>query len=323
MIGTVEAPLSGGFNHTAGFYRSEDELVSAVTAFLADELDRKGAIVVIGTPAHRTAFRSALFARGFPIDELTGLGRYQSLDARGLLGEILDGDRFDTIAFESTVGAMLAAANRISSSLRVYGEMVGLLWGAGRVVPAIELETMWNEVANHHEFSLFCGYAMDSIELSKNLTATKQICDLHSHLIPPAYRPAGSSRYESKQPQEFVQMFVATPSAVRRARAFVTGALDLWGLDALKYDAMIVISELATNAVVHARSPFEVRVEDRGAVVRVAVRDACAARPGNPTPSTDRPGGRGLALVAALSRSWGTSDDADGKTIWADIANST
>ena len=87
----------------------------------------------------------------------------------------------------------------------------------------------------------------------------------------------------------------------------------------LAHDVLIVSTELATNAVVHARSPFELSIRRTTAGCSVEVRDTSSAAPvarRTPTGGKDR-GGRGIAIVAGVSDAWGVRDEDDGKTVWA------
>jgi anti-sigma regulatory factor (Ser/Thr protein kinase) len=89
-----------------------------------------------------------------------------------------------------------------------------------------------------------------------------------------------------------------------------------------------VITELVTNAVEHATSPSVVEVERHGDAFRVAVRDYDTGHTGHDVPEattwhappTSSPRGRGLAMVAAVSHTWGVLRHPDGKTVWAEMA---
>jgi anti-sigma regulatory factor (Ser/Thr protein kinase) len=108
----------------------------------------------------------------------------------------------------------------------------------------------------------------------------------------------------------------AEPSAVPQARRF---ALDV--LAELLPDRAalleLMVSELVTNCVVHARSPFTLRLEASPHEVRVEVSDRAAGsvRPKRPTPHDLH--GRGLQIVQKLADSWGVRpSDRGGKTVW-------
>ena len=75
--------------------------------------------------------------------------------------------------------------------------------------------------------------------------------------------------------------------------------LGQWGEQGCLAEAEVIVTELASNAVVHARSPFRVTVAGSGAEITIAVRDACAVQPENIHGPKDRQGGRGISIVAA------------------------
>jgi len=106
-------------------------------------------------------------------------------------------------------------------------------------------------------------------------------------------------------------------TAAQAGRAFVEELCDRWGLRGLAGSAALLASELVTNAVVHAGTPLELRVEVRGPRLHLAVRDRdpdvarlLAARDG-----PDR--GLGLLIVDRMAATWGARQDgAGGKTVW-------
>lgn len=102
----------------------------------------------------------------------------------------------------------------------------------------------------------------------------------------------------------------------------MTDTLRRKGHDAgLINDAQLVMSELATNAVIHARSAFCVGVRSSHRGARLSVRDASRRRPVIPDRASETGrGGRGLRLVAALAADWGVLEAATtGKTVWAEL----
>ncbi len=111
--------------------------------------------------------------------------------------------------------------------------------------------------------------------------------------------------------------FPAAPEQVREARRFVAGILD--GCQAAD-DAILCLSELATNATLHSRSRepgghFRVRAEVHGNRVRVEVTDQ--GGPWERSAKDDEQNGRGLLVVAQLARNFGrTGDDQAGWTVW-------
>ena len=90
----------------------------------------------------------------------------------------------------------------------------------------------------------------------------------------------------------------AAPSSVRTARAVVTAGLAPW--PHLQDTAALLVTELATNAVLHARSTFLVELRVGADAVRIAVSDTSPVRPQRKRHGVSAGTGRGLGLVALL-----------------------
>ena len=111
--------------------------------------------------------------------------------------------------------------------------------------------------------------------------------------------------------------FSADPMSVTDARRLVESMLV--GLpEALVGDAVLLTSELVSNAVIHARTAFEV-VIDVGTTVRIEVRDGSPGSPVVRHPAPDALGGRGLLLVESLAHRWGFESNGAGKTVWFEL----
>ncbi|WP_206506858.1 SpoIIE family protein phosphatase [Streptomyces chrestomyceticus] len=107
-----------------------------------------------------------------------------------------------------------------------------------------------------------------------------------------------------------------TPSSVPEGRRFLFRTLRAWGLTALADTALLLSSELLTNAVRHARGPLTLRVWYSARELGVEVVDGSTPRPRARLADTAEENGRGLMLVEALADAWGTRPGAVGKTVW-------
>lgn len=110
-------------------------------------------------------------------------------------------------------------------------------------------------------------------------------------------------------------------TSVRSARQFVSRKLAEWDLGALVDDALVVTSELATNAITHAESSCHIRLSLTAASLRIDVIDTGAGTPEPRPPSSTEEHGRGLHLVDALTTAWGLEIvPGEGKLVWAELA---
>ena len=108
------------------------------------------------------------------------------------------------------------------------------------------------------------------------------------------------------------------PDSAARARDFVCAHLVLHGIPELIDVMRLVTSELATNAMQHARTPFILTLEGQGDAVLVSVQDGSRRLPRLGRVDPSKAGGRGLVIVDQLSRGWGVDVAADrSKAVWA------
>lgn len=115
--------------------------------------------------------------------------------------------------------------------------------------------------------------------------------------------------------------FVAGTVSATDARHFARDVLEGWECHALVADAELVVSELVTNAVLHAGTSGRLVLRLGPERLRIEVVDEGSGEP-RPQPWDPlRPGGRGLLIVSEIARRWGVEHlDGDGKLVWADLS---
>jgi anti-sigma regulatory factor (Ser/Thr protein kinase) len=113
-------------------------------------------------------------------------------------------------------------------------------------------------------------------------------------------------------------VLAAEPTSASEARDFVSTHLFAHALTHLVDDMRLVVSELATNAVAHAKTPFTVTLLESNESIIVAIEDGSDSVPVRAAPDVLNTSGRGLMLVEELSDGWGTRSDGHGlKSVWA------
>jgi anti-sigma regulatory factor (Ser/Thr protein kinase) len=132
---------------------------------------------------------------------------------------------------------------------------------------------------------------------------------------------ADDTRRDGQPPHVAIQRVEAAamePSAIGRARNLIAEHLRQWRC-ATPDDATLVVSELVTNAIVHAGGAVRITVTRDGDNVRIDVHDNGSGFPHLRTADTS-PGGRGLHIVDQLSKQWGSQPTATGKLVWAVVS---
>ncbi|MFN2608415.1 MAG: ATP-binding protein [Acidimicrobiales bacterium] len=112
----------------------------------------------------------------------------------------------------------------------------------------------------------------------------------------------------------------ADPSSASVARRFVRGVLDRWGAEEFEEPATLLISELVTNAVLHAHSAPEVVVRLEAGRLWVGVSDGLDASPVRKHYGPEAATGRGMMLVERIASTWGTDVTDSGKVVWFELA---
>jgi PAS domain S-box-containing protein len=176
----LDGSAASASEHVVQFYESDAVLVSALTDYVGTGLRAGEAIVVIATQAHLAALDGQIAAEGWDVTT----GQFVRLDAAEMLAQLLRHGRPDAARFRELVGRRMARAGEGGRPVRVFGEMVGLLWEDGNYAAAIELEALWNELRTTQNFSLLCAYPAGACADEDGARWVREACDGHSRVIP-------------------------------------------------------------------------------------------------------------------------------------------
>lgn len=113
--------------------------------------------------------------------------------------------------------------------------------------------------------------------------------------------------------------FPGEVQSARGARKFAGQVLESWGCADIEDAVLLLVSELVTNAVIHAHSDVEVILRLRPARVRVEIVDAASDYVQRRDAATDDQSGRGMALTEALAAAWGVDTLVAGKSVWFEV----
>jgi anti-sigma regulatory factor (Ser/Thr protein kinase) len=118
-------------------------------------------------------------------------------------------------------------------------------------------------------------------------------------------------------------VFSGDAENVRAARRFVSETAERWDLGDQAWPLVQIVSELASNAIIHAGTEFIVRMSHEDDTTRIEVVDRSVRKARSRRYDLDATTGRGLRLVETLSRDWGVSRESGGKVVWAVVDNAS
>lgn len=167
-------------DHLVEFYESDSALVELVGEFVSPRLQAGSPVVVVATAAHRSALADALAGLGIDVAAARRKQWLVELDAAQALERFMVDGVPDPVRFGRLVGGLIGRASGASPELRVYGELVSLLWDRGQRSAALQLEALWNRLLARQRFSLLCTYPLASADFGPNTAPFRSICSSHS-----------------------------------------------------------------------------------------------------------------------------------------------
>lgn len=168
--------------HAVRFYENERALAHIVAEFLEGGLRDGNPGIVVATPVQRAAIARELVVRGLDVVSLQESSDLLLLDAQQTLSSFLTNGRLDAKGFQDGMCAVIekACRGRTNCTVRIYGQMVDILWQEGKRDLAIRLEMLWNQLARTQRFSLLCGYAIGPFYKDAHVD---KICRQHTHVV--------------------------------------------------------------------------------------------------------------------------------------------
>ncbi len=285
-------------------FSERDGLAGVVGEQLSTAHAAGATVIVIATPGHRDAFTAEMAARGVDVDAAVADGSLVLLDAAGTLARLTPDGVLQHHAFDEVVGGLVRGAV-LRGPVQAFGEMVGLLWEAGRAMEAIELERFWESLVAETSIALLCAYPSSLVDDHELAAEFARVCKLHSVVL-------------SEIPFTRTWALPDDVQAAAQARRLTANALRARGVADVELDtARVVVAELVANALVHGQPPFSLSISIEAGNVMLAVRDGGDVLPDRAVPADDD-AGHGLDLVRTLSR-WGAEKLPDGKQVWAVI----
>lgn len=185
---TVSQSANHSPAHVVQFYSEDSFLLDELGRFLGSALEAGDVALVIATKEHRDGLAQRLSARGLDAPRAAAEGRYIVWDAAETLSKFMVEGYPNAAQFAELMGGYMRQAKQgvgsKARSIAAFGEMVALLWNAGKSDAAIRLEHLWNELAKTHVFSLRCAYSIEGFSRGDHRESFLKICESHTDVIP-------------------------------------------------------------------------------------------------------------------------------------------
>jgi len=173
-----------GSEHFVQFYETDLFLVNSLSKYVASGLSQGEACILAATHDHINGVNTRLRAYGLDVGAAMASCQYVCLDAAQILPKFMVDGSPDASRFTDTVWSRIEQAIARGGRVRVFGELVALLWAEGKHTAAIELEQLWNKMHAAHSFSLFCAYPMSAFGGESLAGRLEDVCSTHSLVIP-------------------------------------------------------------------------------------------------------------------------------------------
>ncbi|HEY2867202.1 MAG TPA: ATP-binding protein [Pyrinomonadaceae bacterium] len=176
--------IMGPTDHFVQFYETDSFLLSSLSGFFGTGLDIGDSCIVVANSEHRERLETRLHASGRDIDLARGANRFFSIDDGELLSEFMVDGKPDAALFYDSIGTIIESAAAAGSRVRVFGEMVARLWAEKNHSAAIQVEELWNKLAERYPFALYCAYPLRAFDGDGHAEPLFHICNGHTRVIP-------------------------------------------------------------------------------------------------------------------------------------------
>ena len=187
-VGELAPPFGwdahGADEHLVQFYESDEFLLDTLAGFIAEGLKVGDACIVVARGAHRESLDARLRTRGLDPEAARLRGQLFTLDAAETLSRLMSGGAPEPARFEEVVGGLVARAASGPRRVRIFGEMVALLWAEGNPDAALRLEALWNNLQKRRPFLLFCAYPMSGFGGEAHAGPFSHVCAEHTRVVP-------------------------------------------------------------------------------------------------------------------------------------------
>jgi DNA-binding NarL/FixJ family response regulator len=170
--------------HEVEFYADNKGFVDGFARFIKGALKDGNAVIVIATDAHQASLLQRLTEDGLNIPAEIEQGSYIRLNVTDTLPNFLVNDSPDPVLFRKFAGDLIREAAKGAKGehprVAACGEGVHTLLAAGNLEATILLERLWDEIAQHYEVDVLCGYFRSAFANEESISTLERVCAEHT-----------------------------------------------------------------------------------------------------------------------------------------------
>lgn len=175
--------------HMVQLYRNAEMLAEIVFEYVSAGTAYGDGVVMIVNRDHLPLFKEVIQRNGRCLDAYVKNGQLVLLDAHETLAAVCENELPNWQLVTRHIGKIIDAMKDRFFHVRVYGEMVDILWQKQNADTAARLEVLWNRLVKTYDFSLLCGYQIDDTDPSAYAGPLHVICESSSHLLDSPFGP--------------------------------------------------------------------------------------------------------------------------------------
>lgn len=170
-------------DHVLQVYATDGDFLDALEGFVAEGLEAGEAVVIVATASHRQALLQRLGEAGVDLEAALASDALQLVSAQDTLERfMLRGAPDEALLRVAMADVIQRARGSAGRKLRVFGEMVAMLWARGNQPAAVRLECLWSRLQREEGFPLFCAYPKFSFT-DDLVLSVDAICQAHTRIL--------------------------------------------------------------------------------------------------------------------------------------------
>jgi len=169
-------------DHFLQLYEDDEIFLDGLEAYVCAGIAKSESVIIIATTEHLSALEKRLI-NYYNLNKLIIQKHYMPIDVEVILDKILINSQIDAALFNTEMSNLMKSINRDSNNtIRVFGEIVAVLWGQGNRKAVYELEKLWHEYCKKEKICLYCAYPKAGF-IQDSIQSVQHICDCHNNLV--------------------------------------------------------------------------------------------------------------------------------------------